>query len=623
MCGIAGMIVSHGQASLDSLHKAGNAQNHRGPDHMGTSVEGSAGFVHSRLSVLDLTSAGHQPYTDDRYILCYNGEIYNYRALRADLERMGVLCKSTSDTEVLFRSLIALGIKDTLDRIEGMFAFSFYDKKTRQLTLARDHLGIKPLHWTHNSKGLFWGSEVKAIRAMTDIVPNPVKTLMSVGSIAEASPKYSVFKDVHHVQPGTWLEFTVGKDSEPKEHRFFEVADLFDSNYAKQLESMSESEITDTFEALFTRSVESMMVSDAPLGVFASGGLDSSVIAATAIKFNSNLELFTANVVGKMSEFKEAEMLANSIGAPIHAYNYEPSMFVRDWSKATWHYEAPIVYFTNAVPLSNVAGLASSHGIKPVLTGEGSDELFLGYPHFLYQKYISMLQAPLRWMEQLYRVVPGLGNKVIGDAVKDRSQFIFQVAKGYDSHRLYESGQHHYRHKPAKEARLGAESFSMINAHLFALLHRNDRMGMMSSIEARFPFLDLGVMRFGVNLPLEWKLRKVPSFHNFKHPFQADKFVVRAYGKRCLPRKLYSKPKWGFGTHSHEALKVDPQVFSNGYVQDICGLTNNDLSRIVQEENSYFVGKLVSVELFGRQYAMNQSIDEVKTHVAQHVSMSI
>lgn len=621
MCGIAGMIVKSGKALLKSLHNAGNAQNHRGPDHMGVCVEGNAGFVHSRLSVLDLSTAGHQPFVNDRYVLCYNGEIYNFRTLRSDLESKGVLFESTSDTEVLFHCLITLGTKETLTRVEGMFAFSFYDKVTKNLVLARDHLGIKPLHWTVNSKGLFWASEIKAIRAMTDIAPNPVKTLMSVGSIAEACPTYTVFKDVHHVMPGSWLEFNVGIDTEPREYNYFEVSDLFDTDYALQLESMSEKEITDIFETLFSRSVESMMVSDAPLGVFASGGLDSSVIAATAIKFNSKLELFSANVLGKMSEYKEAQMLANCIGASIHGYEYEPSMFVRDWSKATWHYEAPIVYFTNAVPLSNIAGLASQHGIKPVLTGEGSDELFIGYPHFLYQKYINMLRAPLKWMEQLYKVIPGIGNKVVGDSIKDRSQFIFQVAKGYESHRLNETGRHHYQSKSSKAVNIGAESYSMLGTHLFALLHRNDRMGMMSSIEARFPFLDLEVLKFGINLPVQWKLRKVPFFHNFKHPFESDKYVVRALGKRCLPRKLYSKPKWGFGTHSHESLKVNPKVFQNGYVQDICSLSTDDLSRIVQEENSYFVGKLVSVELFGRQYAMSQSIDEVKTHVRKHVSI--
>lgn len=623
MCGIAGRVLRHGEPKHEDLIAMAQAQHHRGPDNQAVKIAGKAGFAHNRLSILDVSDAANQPFFDSRYILSYNGEIYNYLLLREELERDGIVFRTRSDTEVLFHALIQWGIAQTLQRIQGMFAFSFHDTSEEVTYLCRDHFGIKPLHWINRPEGIYWASEVKALVAVLPIEPDPVITLFSVFSVGEASHHYTVFKDVNHLSPGTYMIIDRTKGLKPQLVEYFHIVNLIDEEYYRELDSLPRDEIISRFRDLFEGAVKKMLISDVPIGAFVSGGIDSSLVAAYARKHNPDLNLFTANVIGNLSEFEDAKLLSRSISAPLHDYPFKSEMFLRDWARATWHYECPIVYFANSIAFLNVAKLAHGKGIKPVLTGEGSDELFLGYPHLIYARFLRLLRMPIAFLKKLYNVVPGLGEKVFPEPGKRPNDFLYNLVNSYDSAKVTDRAAELFEFLPAKDARLQALSAGMMRSHILALLFRNDRMGMLASIEARFPFLDLEVVRFGMNLPHRWKIRRVNRVHNIRSPFHVDKFLVREAAKKVLPGRLTSKEKWGFGIHGHEAIQVEEAFFKRGYVQDVCRLTNSDLAEMLRRENRSFIGMLESVEIFGRLYGLKQPVEDIDRLVHDNTRMML
>ena len=209
MCGIAGVYERNGSA-LDSeaARSMGLTMTHRGPDNFGVSSIGSVAMSHNRLSLLDLSDAASQPFGDSRYLLSYNGEIYNFKEIRSGLERdHGVRFRTASDTEVLYFSLIHDGVDKCLSKIEGMFAFSFYDRAADRLLLARDRLGIKPLYYYESNGAIYWASEVKAIASALDLTPDPIRTLFATNNMGEKSVEYTLFKGIRSVEPGTFLSF--------------------------------------------------------------------------------------------------------------------------------------------------------------------------------------------------------------------------------------------------------------------------------------------------------------------------------------------------------------------------------------------------------------------------------
>ena len=344
MCGIAGFV--HRDATLAdeaTLARLGNLQAHRGPDHFGTAVRGSAGFAHNRLSILDPTEAGHQPFTDDHHVLCYNGEIYNYLDFRRELSFEGVELVSQCDTEVLFHMLVRYGVPETLARIQGMFAFSFYDCRQQRLFLCRDRLGIKPLHWCDNGTTIYWASESKTLALGLDLNPDPVKTLFSLGLNGESFWEQTLFEGVQQVPPGCYLTFS--PESGPEVVEYFHATDWVDREMFGELDRADSQSIVDEFARLFRQSVRRMLMSDVPMGAFVSGGIDSSLITSVAADHDDHLQLFTADVAGPMSEFTAAFQLADSTGCELHSFTFEPDMMLRDWSETTYYYECPIVSF--------------------------------------------------------------------------------------------------------------------------------------------------------------------------------------------------------------------------------------------------------------------------------------
>lgn len=623
MCGIAGIYERNGQrVSLELVEAMGQKMFHRGPDNFGFfGFNERLGLSHNRLSFLDLSPAANQPFKNENYVLVYNGEIYNFREIRERLiKNYNINFETTSDTEVLFYSLIYDGIENCLKQLRGMFTFAFYDNVKDELWLARDRLGIKPLYYYQDDTRFYWSSEVKSLAQTLNLKPDPLKTLFSINGIAEVSNAYTLFNGVLPVKPGSYLQVK-SESRKPREFFYYRILDDFEPERYRELEKRSRAEILTEFENLLTASIDSMLISDVPVGSFVSGGVDSGLISAVASKNYPNLKLFTANVLGKFSEYEDAKALSDYLGAELFDYKFKPEQMLSDWAEVTYFYECPIVIHTNAIPFSNVARLARDSKVKAVLTGEGADELFLGYPRQLTDQYKWLAALPVTIIKSLYKLIPGLDEYLFPNHKQTSVEFASQVIQQFESPYREAEMQEKFTFLSEPERQKQLLTIKMLGDHLVGLLHRNDRMGMMASIEARFPFLHEDVVKFAINLPSKFKIGRSMRWHNYKHPFLIDKWVVRKMAEKYLPKSLANKKKNGFPMSGHKFVKVKNGFFKNGWVSENLALNNKKQEFMLASQNPYFIAKLASAEIFGRIYGLGETLEDVKNHILEHTEM--
>ena len=359
------------------------------------------------------------------------------------------------------------------------------------------------------------------------------------------------------------------KSAEPELHYYYRVIDDFEPEIYKELDKRSKTEIVAEFERLFVDSIKSMLVSDAPLGTFVSGGIDSSLISAIANEYYPELKLFTANVTGPNSEFEDAKALAKHINSELYDYKFEPEMMLRDWAEVTYFYECPIVVHANAIPFANVARLAREMNVKAVLTGEGADELFLGYPQLLTKRFEKFAAFPVNAIKSLYGIVPGLKSYLFPNGKQTSLDFVNQIVQGFEAARNSEEDSEKFDFLSENQRREQYLTLKMLGDHLTTLLHRNDRMGMKASIEARFPFLQEELVKFAINLPAKYKIGTSFRFHNYKHPFLIDKWIVREIAKKYLPKRIVNKKKKGFPMTGLKSVRVESEFFRDGWISKI------------------------------------------------------
>lgn len=625
MCGISGIIKKQSVKVEESdLLKLAQTMKHRGPDALGIFRNNNVGFSHNRLSLLDLSAAANQPFKNENFVLTYNGEIYNWKNLKSELELLGIVFKTTSDTEVLFWGIIEWGLENTLQKLNGMFAFSWHDIKENKIFLVRDRLGIKPLFYSISSTQISFASEIKALSqdiGMYDL--NMHYLAQSYYGVYETQRHISPFKNIHQLEPGHIL--TIDTNSlDTVISKWFSLGDWVNELEYSRRSNMSESEVLEEFSELMNNSVRSMMLADAPVGAFVSGGLDSSLIAALGSE-NSSMDLFTANVVGKYSEVDAARQLASFTKNNLYEYTYESNFFVRDLVRSTWHYDAPITLFTNSVAFGGVAKLARETNVKAVLTGEGADELFLGYPKLLTQKFDKIINLPFNAINAIYKKIPGLTSYLNLNRTDLQKEIIQQHLNGYKERLNDESVMKSFSflNRSSEEYRCAQLTVNMIHRHLHSLLWRNDRMGMIHSIESRFPYLDNDVVKFALNLPAKFKIGRTSKFYNWKHPFQMDKAVLRKFAEKKLPQNLAHKKKFGFGVqgHANSELKIDLDFFRGGFWQQACGMNNQALELMYKEANPKLLAKLSSVEVWGRLVVLKQPIEDCQQQVLTHFKM--
>jgi asparagine synthase (glutamine-hydrolysing) len=288
--------------------------------------------------------------------------------------------------------------------------------------------------------------------------------------------------------------------------------------------------------------------------------------------------------------------------------------------RATWHLETPVITNPSAVPFARVARLAHDHGYKAVLTGEGADELFLGYPRLASGGLERLAGAPVAAIRRAYRRVPGLADAVLDERDNLSSAFLRGVAGGFEDDELARAAAERYDFLPPKDAARHAVSAVMVQTSLQALLQRNDRMGMAASIESRFPFLDEEVVALALNLPVDLKLRRSRAVHDPKHPFVVDKAPVRAVAAGLLGEEAVNRRKNGFPTPGLHAVRVRRGAFEGSWVADAFGGGRGFSDPIADWPQSYDVGKLLSIEIFGRLFGARQPIAEVEAFVRDAVA---
>jgi asparagine synthase (glutamine-hydrolysing) len=561
MCGIAG-IVAADRLSEDAPMRAvrmRDVMTHRGPDEAGLHCDAQAALAHRRLSIVDL-STGQQPMPneDGSVRTIFNGEIYNHAAIRARLEREGHVYRTASDTETIVHAYEQWG-DDCVHQFRGMFAFAIWDTRRRRLLLVRDRLGVKPLYWCMAGTTLLFASEIKAILASGLIEPETNRAalpeLLGTRSIAGED---TLFRGIRKLLPGYWLVF---EDGAVRTRQYWDLP-ARDDRSARS----SDPDAGARFGELLQESVRLRLMADVPLGVFLSGGLDSSAIASVMARLVSQ-PLKTFSVAFKERAFSELEYsrkVARAIGAEAQEIVIDDRDFFAALPKLVWHEDEPIAH-PSSVPLYFVSALARRQ-VKVVLTGEGSDELLAGYgkyPRVAWNwkagtVYEHLLPEP--WRARIARqIVPYLPGRMSRYADRsflsmDRSpeSMIFdnfaairlrdqrtllapdlrEAATGASA---YKASLRHFEALDGSSTFLDRLLYADMKTYLVELLMKQDQMSMAASIESRVPFLDHKLVEFAATLPDKWKLSGLTT-----------KRILRHSMRGLLPRAILNRPKMGF-----------------------------------------------------------------------------
>jgi asparagine synthase (glutamine-hydrolysing) len=575
MCGIFG-ILRHDENAVPPaalLRETALRLSHRGPDDHGIHAAAGVGLVHTRLSLVDLNERSKQPFwdADHRYCLLYNGELYDYAGLRAELERAGARFRTTSDTEVLLEALLRLGVEATLRRIEGMFAFALYDSREESLVLGRDRFGIKPLYVYDGPDAFVFSSTGRAMKGWVPLRPDPLMVSAYLQGFNGPMSGRSFYERVEIVPPGAIV--TVARGQRPRYHQCLTMGDLSDPEMTADFAGRPHAKLVDHVEDLLVRSVEMQLLADVPVGSFCSGGVDSSLLLAIAARSHGDISVFHADVVGPLSEREAAQRLAEHLKLDLKVATVRDDDFLDLVPEVTQQFGFPFMNATT-VPLLLVSRLTREHGIKAVLTGEGADECFLGYEWLQRDLKASIRNLPGRVMRRL-----GLAKK---DGLPSRDRELiadlsnrFEIAMGPPE--LPGTPEVQY-HAPSTGGLVDDSNLSYI---LRTLLHRNDAMGMAASIEARFPFLDSKLVRASAALPHDCKVRLTPRVFDPKHPFYVDKWILRQIADRYLPPDLSQRPKGMFPTNAFQRFEIADELFENSFVADTFGLARPRLRHLL------------------------------------------
>jgi asparagine synthase (glutamine-hydrolysing) len=566
MCGIAGIVSAE---ALDDnaparVVRMREVLQHRGPDESGLHVDSLAALAHRRLSIVDL-STGQQPLSneDGSVWVVFNGEIYNHADVRRHLEARGHRYRTRSDTETIVHAYEEWG-EECVHQFRGMFAFAIWDGCKRRLLLVRDRLGVKPLYWAHATTALVFGSEIKAILASGLVEPaadaDALPEVLSTRSIAGDG---TMFRGIQKLLPGHLLVFESGNT---RVRQYWDVPTANATDTPTHKTGHEERDAVSRFRELLTESVRLRLMSDVPLGMFLSGGIDSSAIAALMAPMLGR-PLQTFSVAFKERAFNELEYareVSRAIGAERREVVIDDRDFFGELPRLLWHEDEPIAH-PSSVPLYFVSALARRH-VTVVLTGEGSDELLAGYgkyPRVAWNWaagtiYERMIPAPVRSSiaRAAVRRLPGRLARYAGRSfmTMDRTPaaMVFDnfasirladqgallspaLRSAATSARAYGASIAHFNRPNGGSSLLDRLLYADMKTYLVELLMKQDQMSMAASIESRVPFLDHKLVEFAASLPDRWKLSGWTT-----------KRILRRAMKGVLPAIILDRPKMGF-----------------------------------------------------------------------------
>ncbi len=623
MCGLLG--VYYRDASRvppeDGLRASARLLRHRGPDADGIYVGQGVGLAHTRLSLVDLNPRSNQPFWDEtgRYVLVFNGEIYNFRELRSELEERGVHFHTTSDTEVLLNALIHDEPRRLLPRLGGMFAFAFYDATEQTLLLARDRFGMKPLYLYDDGRVLAFASEVKALRPWIEFSCDPFSITSYLLGFGGPTKGFTFYKHVQSVAPGEFMQVRRGEPT--RRETFFSMPDFWDGGEIEALDRLRPEQMVDRMEGLMWESVKRHMFADSAVGAFCSGGVDSSLIMAMAAKQHSNLAIFHANVIGPWSEYGAARKLSQHLKLDLKVVDVREQDFIDHMPDVMRQYEHPFTYHPNCAPFMMVSRLVRVHGVKGMLSGEGSDELFLGYPWLGRERIVNAYHALGARLRALVNAIPAIG-KILWPYDGSGREVVRDLMNRCE---VTEDEAHARAVRdaigPGKITYENLRTVDYLNYHLRTLLHRNDCLGMEASVEARFPFLDHDVARTAVNMPSRFKLRFSPTVFEKAHPLVRDKWVVRKVADRWIPAELSQRIKIGFWTTAFQRMQVAPAYFEKSAVRDLFELSPSQIEMIVRKADQDLMMRFLHLDVWAHVCLRDLPLDSSVRKLHEHVSI--
>lgn len=645
ICGIAAPIELNRRIDSDLLARMRDTMTHRGPDDAGVFIDGSVGLAHRRLSIVDL-GGGHQPMSneDGSVWLTFNGEIYNHRDLRPSLEERGHIYKTTSDTETIIHLYEEQGL-EAIDQLRGMFAFAIWDAAKRRLVLARDRLGIKPLYYALGDDGtICFASEIKAL-----IEARAVRAELNYNAMADyAANRYTsgeetMFRGVKRLMPGHYLIWSEGR---------VEVERYWEVSFAKSDVQMTEDEYTEAFDDLFRESVRLRLMADVPLGMFLSGGIDSTAIAwAMSRMVGDPIKTFSVAFRERQAnELEYARMAARAFSTDHHEVIVSPDQFFSALPDLVYQEDEPIAH-PSSVPLYFVSSLAAKH-VKVVLTGEGSDELLAGYDKYrktiynlalgrAYQTSVpetirqSIKQAIERdgsgWpaRRKLSRTFLCLSPNIEDIYFDNFSVFSRSMQSDLFTRETRErinfSDPYHIVLDSLNDtnAQLLLDRLLAVDlkTYLHELLMKQDQMSMAASIESRVPFLDHKLVEFAARLPVNMKLRRLTT-----------KYILRRAMRDRLPKEILSRGKMGFPVPLGEWLRGRFKSITDEYVLgerassrgifDTEWIRNLVARHQAGEDHSERLWMLINFEIWQRRFLDGEDADSLLDYQYRAASRS-
>jgi asparagine synthase (glutamine-hydrolysing) len=625
MCAIAGLICLKRQCReedhLRIVRKMCDIQSHRGPDDSGVVPLGHVCFGSNRLSIIDLSAAGHMPMADadENLWIVYNGETYNFATLREELIHCGYVFRSRTDTEVVLHAFKQWGEK-SFERFAGMFAFAIYDRPNDTVTLVRDRFGKKPLYYTCNDKHILFASELKVLLQVVDNLKLNRQRLMEwllYRNVDFGSPS-TLVENCFSLPAGHFLQIRNGRVGTPQ--RYYSVEAEVSAATYMELDQRPQKEVVAEVESLILTAVRERLVSDVPVGVLCSGGVDSSLIAALGARNRKDIAAFHVSISGhpELDESRYAKQITSALGIDLFTCELKGENFCANLPRAVYYSDVPLTH-PNSVAYLLVSELARKHGTIVLMSGEVADELFGGYMH-RYRRYRQLLQAKrfLSYLPaKLCQIINLAGHACNGVQPTELPGYGSGLAQtigmldGFSRNELRSrcAAAYGFVGNEGERGVLGAMLGDLTN-FLSPLLRRLDRMSMAASVECRVPFLDHRLVKKAVNLPLSYRLRG-----------SIDKWILKEIAARHLPRDLVHRKKVGFPLPLQDYLAplAREEFFRGGFCLEVLELHPKGLSETVSnwahDVEGFFT--LLTLEIWGRLFFLRQSLQQVTEQVIQ------
>lgn len=605
MCGIAGIFHLSGEpVSPVLLRRMTDALAHRGPDGEGFYTDSFIGLGHRRLAIIDLSPAGHQPMIspDGNLILTYNGEVYNFRELRKELESLGHVFRSRSDTEVILHAYAQWG-PECLSRLNGMFALGLWDRKRQELFLARDRYGIKPLYYTFRGNCFLFASEQKAILSHTAITREiDLEALLEYFTFQNIFTDKTLLKGIQLFPAGCWARLPLGSTATS-----LKLSQYWDYAYGEPDQPEDDAAYLEELDRLFLQAVNRQLVSDVDVGSYLSGGMDSGSITAIAARQLPYIKTFTCgfdlhSTSGLELGFDEREK-AEFMSYLFKTEHYEMVLKAGDMERIlpqlAWHLEEPRV--GQSYPNYYVAQLASKF-VKVVLSGAGGDEMFGGYPWRYYRAVVN--HDFQEYVDNYYlfwqRLIPNRDLRHVFSPVWDQVRHVW-TRDIFEN--VFRGNRHVHPEKP--EDYINYSLYFEAKTFLHGLLVVEDKLSMAHSLETRVPFLDNDLVDFAMRVPVRLKLKNMSDVvklnenepgrktDKYFQKHRDGKLLLRQMMEHLIPKQITDAVKQGFSA-------PDASWFKGESMEFVQRLLYNENARIYEFLDKTAVQKLVNEHLQGQ-----------------------